>query len=135
MSTRARVGIKNEDGTIRSIYTHWDGYPSNNGKILVKSYDTPAKINKLMDFGDCSVLDHTLVFEGVDPVTHESKGCEFYKRDRGETGTDAIIHSGYDDFKDYAEEWVYLFKDGKWYAMGWDIKVLTELKDEILEIG
>ena len=37
MSTRSRVGIKNEDGTITSVYVHHDGYPSGVGDVLFKN--------------------------------------------------------------------------------------------------
>lgn len=56
MSTRSRIGVLNEDGTIRSIYVHWDGYPSNNGKILAEHYRDIRKIQKLIELGDISIL-------------------------------------------------------------------------------
>ncbi len=33
------------DGIIKSIYCHWDGYPSNNGKILLEHYNSQEKDN------------------------------------------------------------------------------------------
>jgi hypothetical protein len=44
MATRSRIGIELEDGVIESIYCHWDGYPENNGKILLEHYQDPNKI-------------------------------------------------------------------------------------------
>lgn len=61
MSTRCRIGIENEDGTIESIYCHNDGYPSYAGKLLYMHYNNREKINKLMQLGDMSCL-------GTEPV-------------------------------------------------------------------
>ena len=36
MSTRSNIAIKRKNGTVESIYCHWDGYLSYNGKILLK---------------------------------------------------------------------------------------------------
>ena len=38
MATRSRIAIEKENGTVESIYCHWDGYPENNGRILVENY-------------------------------------------------------------------------------------------------
>jgi len=56
MSTRSRIGIVNKDGTVRSIYCHFDGYPEGVGETLRKHYNTPEKINELLDLGDISTL-------------------------------------------------------------------------------
>ena len=45
MGTRSTIGLEYPDGTVRGIYCHWDGYPDNNGKILVEHYTTPEKIS------------------------------------------------------------------------------------------
>ena len=56
MSTRSRIGILNDDGTVDSIYCHFDGYISNNGKILQEHYTDPAKMAELIALGDISSL-------------------------------------------------------------------------------
>lgn len=50
MSTRSTIGIK-ENGIIRSIYCHWDGYPENNGKILYEHYNSKEKVEELLRLG------------------------------------------------------------------------------------
>ena len=57
MATRSRIGIVNEDGTVSSIYCHWDGYPSNNGRILVEDYTDRDKVKSLIELGSISSLD------------------------------------------------------------------------------
>ena len=34
MSTRSVIGILNEDKTVNSVYSHYDGYPEHNGYFL-----------------------------------------------------------------------------------------------------
>lgn len=70
MATRSRIGIENEDGTIRSIYCHWDG--NLNGEILKNHYTDRNKINELLDLGDISMLGKEL------------NEVVAYSRDRGE---------------------------------------------------
>lgn len=104
MATRSRIGVELPNGTVKSIYCHWDGYVEHNGSVLVESYDTPEKITALLNRGDLSFLDKT------------PEASEAY-RDRGEADVDAIEHSNIDDFISYAEEaYVYLFRNEEWWV-------------------
>ena len=47
MSTRSTIGLERPDGSILCAYSHWDGYPTHNGLILLRNYDTPDKIEAL----------------------------------------------------------------------------------------
>ena len=58
MGTRSRIGIKLKDDSILSVYCHWDGYPSYNGRILRDNYNTVDKVRELIDGGNISAL-HT----------------------------------------------------------------------------
>ena len=55
MATRSRIAIENQDGTVTSIYCHFDGYLSGVGKKLFEHYDR-EKTEKLMELGNISVL-------------------------------------------------------------------------------
>jgi hypothetical protein len=55
MATRSRIAIENENGTVTSIYCHFDGYLDGVGKKLFEHYDR-EKTEKLMELGDISVL-------------------------------------------------------------------------------
>ena len=70
MSTNSRIGILipqtrpegdredlSDEPYIRSIYCHWDGYPSHMGKVLHQSYGTIDLVNELLDKGDASLID------------------------------------------------------------------------------
>ena len=72
MSTRSRIAIEKQDGTVESIYCHFDGYLSHNGEILQEHYSTKEKMEKLIELGDISQLGDTL------------EETVAYHRDRGE---------------------------------------------------
>lgn len=55
MSTRSLIGIKTGN-QYTYIYCHYDGYPSNNGKILLEHYNNTNKIMELLALGDISTL-------------------------------------------------------------------------------
>lgn len=121
MATRSTIALEFADGTVGQIYCHWDGYLSNNGKILFESYQDPFKVRELIDLGDLSSLGPEI------GVKHEfgevCQDCTFYGRDRGETGIEARY---FDNFEDYAanhqtEEFEYILRrDGRWYVSSYD---------------
>ena len=103
MATRSTISIENTDGTITSVYCHWDGYPSYNGDILQHHYHY-HKLAKLISNVDMSTLHE------------EIEHCEFYK-DRGEP----VSFGSYDDYYDYLkycifEEYNYILRLNRvWY--------------------
>jgi len=56
MATRGRIGLELADGSILSIYSHWDNFPEYNGRILRTHYNTREKVTSLIDGGDVSCL-------------------------------------------------------------------------------
>jgi len=60
MATRSTIGIKSEDGTIKAIYCHWDGYPEGVGAGLVQFYNTAQQATELINLGGFSALMETL---------------------------------------------------------------------------
>jgi hypothetical protein len=72
MSTRSRIAIENQNGSVKSIYCHFDGYLSGVGRTLKEYYTTQAKVEALIELGDISALE----------MTPESTVA--YARDRGE---------------------------------------------------
>ena len=105
MATRSTIALEYADGTVGQIYCHWDGYLSNNGKILLENYTDPFKVRELLDNGDMSSLS-----EDVD-------GCSFYK-ERGEDCPQRM-YKDYAEFRREAqgEEYNYILrKDGNWYV-------------------
>lgn len=109
MSTRSYIGKKLEDGRVRCIYCHSDGYPEGVGRILQDHYNLD-NIDGLLDLGDMS-------FIGEDYYS-----CFFYGRDRGDKDCEAQVIDSvkeyFNDSRDLGIEYKYLLDtDGKWYCM------------------
>lgn len=135
MSTRSRIGIENPDGTIRSVYSHFDGYLAGVGAILLEHYQSREKINGLLDLGDISSLGWDYDPEFAKKNWEHTKMTEEEKekqarmtlpyKDRGEDAP-ARIDKNEEEFISKAgkcfEEYIYLWKqdwDGveKWHYM------------------
>lgn len=118
MATRSRIGVVQDDGTVRSIYCHWDGYPKYNGKVLLNHYDL-EKTERLVSLGDISSLDVRTEPFGDHTFDNPEKGVVVaYGRDRGEKDVDAIVFNTWDDA--HTEEFCYIMdRDGTWYVSGW----------------
>lgn len=87
MATRSRIAIEDQDGTVRSIYCHWDGYPDHHGPILLEHYQTQEKVESLIALGSISSLNKNV--EIPEGVTHNFDNpadgiVVAYHRDRGE---------------------------------------------------
>jgi len=79
MATRSRTGIQLSDGSILSVYCHYDGYPEFNGVKLVEHFNSYEKASELIDGGDISCLwtnsgwsNETLPTTG--PLYYSSRG-------------------------------------------------------------
>jgi len=59
MATRSLIALDNT-GVFTSIYCHWDGYLSVNGKILLENYTDINEVEELLDLGDLSTLGISL---------------------------------------------------------------------------
>lgn len=124
MSTRSFIGIKENNGTIKAIYCHNDGYLSYVGAILNSYYADRESVERLMDLGDLSVL-------GVNPIdggwnnnfitNKTSDGfyleCIGY-RSRPENDVDFKVYKDEAEFLESAKacwaEYAYLLVDGEW---------------------
>lgn len=126
MSTRCYIGMLNDDGTVRAIYHHWDGYPEGVGKVLLNHYQNKDKINKLLDLGDMSIIGEEPIGYWSDNYTDGSK-CKTY-RERGERGVDAKTYSSINDYLESClEDYTYLFRNGKWVYREFENNTLKDL--------
>jgi len=118
MATRSRIGMVNEDGTVSSIYCHWDGYPDYNGRVLSENYTDLEKIKKLIALGSISVLKGEV--ETDDPHTFDNpkEGVTIaYHRDRGEDYDAPRINESLDEYLEHDnEEYGYFFLNGEWFV-------------------
>ena len=99
MSTRSRIGIELKNGSVLSVYHHWDGYPEWLGRILTTHYNTRAKAAELIDGGDMSV------------AWNDQKQPEYYGTDCPPR-LDADLCEYLDPLK--SEEFAYIFRGGEW---------------------
>jgi len=136
MATRSRIGLELADGSILSVYCHWDGYPEFNGVKLVEHFNSRDAVTELIDGGDISALwtnaswnNETLPETG--PLYFSSRGENCPPR------LDA-------DLCEYllavnAEEYHYLFRNGEWVCyemnpLGNELPKLTEIPSASLAV-
>jgi len=112
MSTRSRIGLELSDGSILSVYHHWDGYPSWLGRILNTHYNRFDKASELIDGGDMSLCwtDERWDDSGVKGVY----GPQYYSQ-RGDD-CPPRLDKDMDEFLSSGEEYSYIFRNGNWYA-------------------
>ena len=122
MATRSRIAIENQDGSVTSVYCHWDGHIETNGVILNNNYNTKDKVEALIELGNLSSLDKTL------------ETTVAYARDRGEDSHQATYSNVEELFEDgfsSGVEYVYCFtKDGIWLVNEYgsnQVQVLSEV--------
>lgn len=130
MGTHSTITARMSDGTYASIYCHWDGYPSHNGKILHENYSTQEKVEALIALGDLSSLRESPACpEGHSyrtPVTGHSIA---YGRDRGEADTAARRGSSLEMLR-HREQYNYLWNGSAWLMDGMPLAdVLAEIKE------
>ena len=102
MATRSTINKLNKDGTVTSIYCHWDGYPEHHMPLLKAGYTEEKDVDELLALGSLSKL-------GFKP-----KLCSAYHRDWGE---DLRIQH-YNSAKEInKEEYNYLWTDGEWFLI------------------
>lgn len=123
MATRSTIAVQLDDGTVRQIYAHWDGYLDGNGLLLQKYYNTLDLAAELVSLGDISSLA-----ERIHPTSplgfghtfdNPEKGVTiYYKRDRGEKGCEPTTYTNFSDYKTNgdSQEYDYVFLNGEWFV-------------------
>jgi len=116
MSTNSRIGLRLEDGSILSVYHHWDGYPEWLGVTLNEHYNTRESIAELIDGGNMSSCysDNEYDYEKQEFVKRDPRP-EYYTN-RGEKLEDNAPKLSKDD-KEYFDitdkccgEFAYIFE-------------------------
>lgn len=111
MSTRSRIGIINQDGSVDSVWQHWDGYPEHTGAHLLADHNSEEKARALVAQGDRCTIERPYGpedyetpedYEAGRHPRHDANEDEFWSR-YGEDG----------------EEYAYLWKPGRgWMVTG-----------------
>ena len=126
MSTHAAIAMKNEDGTILTVYVQNDGHVAGVGAILGGWYTEPAKVKALLELGDLSVLETQITPEPETAHSFakpQSSVTIAYHRDRGEPlkpprkyrNVKEFVRKADDDFRG---DYLYLYDGGKWFVYG-----------------
>ena len=126
MATRARIGLKLDDGSIISAYHHWDGYPEWLGVTLKEHYNTKEDIAKLIEGGNMSSCysDNQYDEEKQEFVKNDPKP-EYYGGDDERPRLSRNFTQFAFDSKS-GEEYLYLFVDNEWNGFSLDHKYSEE---------
>ena len=126
MATRARIGLKLEDGSIISAYHHWDGYPEWLGVTLKEHYNKREDIAKLIDGGNMSSCysDNQYDEKKQEFVNNDPKP-EYYGGDDERPRLSRNFTQFAFDSKS-GEEYLYLFVDNEWNGFSLDHKYSEE---------
>lgn len=125
MATRSFIGIQNDNGSIRGIYCHYDGYPEETGVRLESHYTDPAKIEALLALGDISQLGDEIGEKHNFDDNHVSKAngwTKAYHRDRGERLVPNYKYESRQDLEknvgtDMGAEYAYVWNNGRWQTI------------------
>jgi hypothetical protein len=115
MGTRATIGLVKGD-QVEYIGLCKNGYPEHTGAILKEHYNTPDKIQQLLNMGELSVFG---IDNGEKHNFYEFLGdsqCTFFIRDRNETSDEfkSRTISLSDWAKECTHDYNYIFIDGIW---------------------
>ena len=126
MATRARIGLKLDDGSIISAYHHWDGYPEWLGVTLKEHYNTKEDIAKLIDGGNMSSCysDNQYDEEKQEFVKQDPKPNYYGGDDERPRLSRNFTQFAFDSKS--GEEYLYLFVDNEWNGFSLDHKYSEE---------
>lgn len=146
MGTRSRIGyVDPKTNMIHSIYCHWDGYLSNNGRLLRDHYKDLKKVKRLIALGDISSLEkHVSWRTAPKPFVnrnwrdHEAYANtpQFVEKHTGETPVKDVTVAYHRDNGEAWErvkphvdgimldrqEYNYLYRSGHWFYRTYDMK-------------
>ena len=120
MVTRARIGLKLDDGSILSVYHHWDGYPEWLGVTLKEHYNTKDQIAELIDGGNMSSCWSDSIYDVMKKefIKIDDPKPNYY----GGDDESPRLDKNFDEYAKNAkacEEFIYLF-DGAWTGFSID---------------
>ena len=111
MSTRGAIGMRQPDGTVRTVYVHHDAYVAGVGAILGGWYETPEKVEALLALGDLSSLGTSL----ADTVAYHRNRGEVMRMARHYRDIDAYRRNGR---RNFGVDCLYLYDGNRWLAYG-----------------
>lgn len=136
MSTNSRIGIEQEDGSVKSIYCHWDGHVETNGKCLMEHFSDPTKAAELIKLGDISALCSKLSTDQPHSFSTPADGVTIaYHRDRGEDKKISQTKTVTRYFETSCEPYVYMLtQEGEWICKIPNWPSIVTVHDALSEI-
>lgn len=113
MPIRSLIGILNENNKINAIYCHYDGYIDNIGDKLIKNYNNIDKVKELINKGNIQSLENDI------------------NKIKAYDNNEIKEYSSEDEYKKENYEYLYLFKNDKWYYKRNNEKSFNELNKKI----
>jgi hypothetical protein len=132
MATRSRIGLELSNGSVLSVYHHWDGYPEWLGRILNTHYNTKDKVSELIDGGDMSCC------WTEDRWDSETKVQEYGPQYYSQRGDDCPPRCDADlnEYLSDSEEYSYVFtKNGEWVCYTNDYRFPDVVKQVEIPAG
>lgn len=99
MPTRSTIAMEYDNGKVKKVYCHFDGYHDGVGKMLSLNYNNPVIIDALLSKGKICSLGETI------------ETTEFYNEKENDFETFFGI-SVYNCSQ--MEQYNYIFRNGKW---------------------
>jgi hypothetical protein len=96
MGTRSTIALEFADGTVEQVYCHWDGYLSNNGRILDDNYMDPFKVKALVALGGFSSLKETVEETALQAYTQRGEDLDINKYKNTDEYFDCCQQEEYD---------------------------------------
>ena len=150
MGTISIIAIENLDKSIQSIICDSDGYIEHAGKILLENYNTKSKIAHLISHGNVHILSKeigkkhdfntprkgwTWHSDYNEQTAIPKTWCKFYHRDKGD---DLLIDNSKNEDtllntynKESWAEFVYLYKNRKWYVKVNNVGTYSVLSEQL----
>ena len=118
MGTPANISVLHNDGTVSTIYLHYDGYESHALEMLKEHYNTLERAEALVALGDLSELAASIECPEGHSFAHPVKGHTVaYYRDRGEPWFRvASVRVNYKELEQ-ASGYHYAFQHGEWIKL------------------
>jgi len=129
MATRGRIAIELKDGSLLSIYSHWDNYPSWAGRILRTHYNTREKVVNLIDGGDVSCLWTNEDWNGKPWGDCKYQALTYAMRNED---CPPRYDKTREEFLSDGEEYSYIFTSAGWVC--YDMNEFNDKDPEIVEI-
>jgi hypothetical protein len=131
MGTPSRIGLELSDGSVLSVYHHYDGYPEWLGRILQTHYNSRSLASELIDGGDMSVCWTDERWTSYGSYKDDEYGPNYYSY-RGED-CPPHLDKNLEEYLSDGEEYAYVYtKNNEWVC--YNMNQFSDKEPEIVPI-